>query len=82
MLKLAAAVAGLAIIVSSTAVAAPIPCEEMLQEVRSVQRSTSVDDPQRALIVELIKKGLERCTADDVEHADQFFSEALKIMGK
>jgi hypothetical protein len=65
-----------------TASAGAVPCETMLQELRSVQRSTSLDDPKRIAILELIMKGLERCTADDDRRADQFFSEALKLMQK
>ena len=65
-----------------TASAGAVPCETMLQELRSVQSSTSLDDPKRIAILELIMKGLERCTADDDRRADQFFSEALKLMQK
>jgi hypothetical protein len=65
-----------------TAFADAIPCETMLQELRSVQRSTSMDDPKRIAVLELIMKGLERCTADDDRAADQFFSQALKLMQK
>jgi hypothetical protein len=65
-----------------TASAGAVPCETMLQELRSVQRSASLDDPKRIAILELIVKGLERCTADDDRAADQFFSQALKLMQK
>jgi hypothetical protein len=65
-----------------TAFAGAIPCETMLQKLRSVQRSASLDDPKRNAVVELIMKGLERCTADDDRAADQFFSQALKLMQK
>jgi type IV secretory pathway VirB2 component (pilin) len=65
-----------------SAFAGAVPCETMLQELRSVQSSTSLDDAKRIAILELIMKGLERCTADDDRRADQFFSEALKLMQK
>jgi hypothetical protein len=65
-----------------TASAGAVPCETMLQELRSVQRSTLLDDPKRMAILELIMKGLERCTADDDDVPISSFSEALKLMQK
>jgi hypothetical protein len=54
----------------------------MFQIVRSVQNSSAIDGDKRAQVTKLIRKGLERCAADDEVHADLFFSQALQIMGK
>ena len=66
----------------STAQAASIPCEEMLKQLRSAQSTTKPSDADQAKINELMNKGIERCNADDDKRADDFFAQAMAIMGK
>jgi hypothetical protein len=72
------------IVVASTAFAAtaPVPCEKMLSDVRAAVKNAKLDDPDQGKVEELEQKGIERCSADDDSHADAFFAEALKIIGK
>jgi hypothetical protein len=72
------------IVVASTALAAtaPVPCEKMLSDVRAAMKNAKLDDPDQGKVEELEQKGIERCSADDDSHADTFFAEALKIIGK
>jgi len=59
-----------------------VPCEDMLKNVQEALATASLSDADKAKETELENKGIERCAADDDEHADAFFTEALKIMGK
>lgn len=60
----------------------PVPCEKMLDDVRTALRSANLSDADRSKVAELESKGIERCNADDDTHSDEFFAQALKIMGK
>ncbi len=66
----------------NAAQAASIPCEEMLKQLRSAQSTTKPSDADQAKINELMNKGIERCNADDDKRADDFFAQAMAIMGK
>ena len=59
-----------------------IPCERMVETVKAAQHSAPMSETEREKVNDLLMKGLERCTAEDDVHADQYFSQALKIMGK
>ena len=59
----------------------PVPCEDLLRQLRTAKAKTPLDDARRAKLAELESKGIERCNADDDAHADVSFREALKLMG-
>jgi hypothetical protein len=62
--------------------ATPAPCENMLEQVRSALAAAKLSDAEKAKVVDLQSKGVERCKADDDAHADEFFTQALKALGK
>ncbi|MFJ6322127.1 MULTISPECIES: hypothetical protein [unclassified Rhizobium] len=62
--------------------AANVPCEEMLKQLRTAEVSAKPTDADKARISDLEAKGIERCNADDDKRADEFFTQALKILGK
>ncbi len=60
-----------------------VPCEDMLQTVKdTVAAATKLSDADKAKVVELQQKGLDRCKADDDANADKLFGEAMKLLGK
>lgn len=60
----------------------PLPCEDMLAQYRAEQGKGAVlDDANKAKVAELEAKGLERCNADDDKRADDFFAQAIQLMG-
>lgn len=77
-----ATVAVVTIAASAAQAAGPAPCEDMLKEVRATAMATKLSDADRAKVTALQDKGIERCNADDDKRADDFFSQALKLMGK
>ena len=85
MKKLVLAVALGAISVAapiSSAFAAVTSCETMLKDLRAAEASAKPSDSDKAKISDLEAKGLERCNADDDKRADDFFAQAMKILGK
>ena len=62
--------------------AAPAPCEDMLGQLRAALATATPNDADKAAIADLQAKGIERCNADDDKRADDFFAQALKILGK
>jgi hypothetical protein len=62
--------------------AAIVPCEDMLNDVRTTQAAAKLSDADAAKVKALEDKGIERCNADDDKRADDFFTQALKLMGK
>jgi hypothetical protein len=75
-------VVGFVATVSSQGFSDSTVCEKMFQKVRTVQNSAAIDGDKRVQVMNLIKKGLERCAAEDEVHAHLFFSQALQIMAK
>lgn len=67
---------------AAQAVADDVPCENMLADLRAAIDSTTLSDADAAKVKQLEDKGIERCNADDDKHADEFFVQALKILGK
>jgi len=59
----------------------PVPCEVALEEVRRVSAATPPAAADQAKFDELQSKGTERCNADDDKRADNFFGEALALLG-
>lgn len=66
----------------ATAVAANVPCEEMLKDLRAAEATATLTAEQKSQITDLETKGIEPCNADDDKRADAFFAEAMAIMGK
>ena len=66
----------------NAALAAPVPCEEALKELRAAEAAAKPSDADKVKISDLEAKGVERCNADDDKRADEFFSQAMKILGK
>jgi hypothetical protein len=66
----------------ASAFAAQTPCEDMLKTVRAAEKATTLKAADKTKVSELETKGVERCNADDDKRADDFFAQALKIMGK
>lgn len=67
---------------SAAYAAKPVPCEQMLTDLRTSISSAHLGDADMAKVKELEKTGIERCSADDDVHADAIFVEALKILSK
>lgn len=81
---LAAAMSILTVSAISTgsALAANVPCEDMLSQVREAKSSTNLNATDEKKLAELEAKGVERCNADDDKRADEFFGQALKLLGR
>lgn len=69
-------------VTSDSFAASPVPCEDMLNQVRAAEATATLTDADKTKVSELETKGVERCTADDDKRADEFFAQALKLMGK
>lgn len=65
-----------------SAAAEDVACEDMLKDLRAAEEGAQLSAADAAKVKELEEKGIERCTADDDAHADEFFAQALKILGK
>lgn len=68
--------------VSSNAFAATVPCEDALKTLRDTEAAAKPNVTIAAQIKVLEDKGVERCNADDDKRADDFFADAMKLMGK
>jgi hypothetical protein len=66
----------------ASALAAPTSCEDMLNTVKTALQSTTLSDADNAKVADLENRGIERCKADDDARADDFFAQALALMGK
>ena len=62
--------------------AAPAPCEDMLNNVKTALQGATLSDADKTKVTDLENKGIERCKADDDARADEFFAQALALMGK
>jgi hypothetical protein len=58
----------------------PLPCEDMLGQVRDARGAATATDP--AALDDLVAKATERCNADDDRNADGFSAAALKLLGQ
>ncbi len=79
----------LAFAFAATAIAAPLasavaapPCETALKDLRAAEAKATLDDAAKNKVSELETKGIERCNADDDKRADDFFAQAMKVVGK
>lgn len=84
--RAALATAAVGLVLVSTlplvATAATMPCEDMLKDLRDAEASVSADGATKDKVAALEAKGIERCNADDDARADDFFAQALKLLGK
>ncbi|MGX8011131.1 hypothetical protein ACVDG8_020290 [Mesorhizobium sp. ORM8.1] len=64
------------------ALAAPVPCETALKDLRAAEAKATLNDADKNKVSELETKGIERCNADDDKRADDFFAQGMKIFGK
>ena len=58
------------------------PCEDVLKEMRTTKASATLAPDVKSKVDALETKAVERCNADDDKRADDFFAQAMKIMGK
>lgn len=58
----------------------PVPCEDMLNQLRAAPASS--DAAVAAKVADLQAKGTERCNADDDRRADDFFAQGLALLAK
>ncbi len=65
-----------------SAFAAATPCENTLKELRAEEASDKVSDADKKKVSDLEAKGIERCNADDDKRANDFFAQAMKVLGK
>jgi hypothetical protein len=80
-----AALALAAVVVASplsSAFAASTPCETTLKNLRAAEATAKLSDDDKNKVSELETKGIERCNADDDKRANEFFDQALKVVGK
>lgn len=66
----------------SSASAAQVPCETALKDLRAAEAKAKLSEADKNKVSELETKGVERCNADDDKRADDFFAQAMKIVGK
>jgi hypothetical protein len=59
----------------------PVPCEDLLKQLRAAEAAHPAADPAKTKVAELENKGIERCNADDDKRADAFFADAIKLIG-
>lgn len=57
-----------------------LPCEDMIKAVKAAITTAKLSDADKATVADLQTKSLERCNADDDQHADQFSAQALALM--
>lgn len=69
----AQSVAGIAV---TDAAGHPLPCEDMIAQVRTALAGA----PPSAAVADLQARALERCNADDDTHADAFSAQALSLI--
>jgi len=80
----------LAIALGTLAVSSPIspvfaataPCEETLKALRAAEAGAKLSADDKTKVSDLETKGIERCNADDDKRADDFFAQAMQVMGK
>lgn len=70
------------LVTSQSFAAGPVPCEDMLKDVRAAKATANLNEADKAAVAQFEAKGVERCNADDDKRADEFFAQALKLMGK
>ncbi|MER8677699.1 hypothetical protein NKI46_22715 [Mesorhizobium sp. M0615] len=85
MKKLALAFSLCAIAIANpvfSAASAATLCEDALKDLRAAEALAALSAADKTKVSDLEAKGVERCNADDDKRADDFFAQAMKIMGK
>ena len=62
--------------------ATTVPCEDMLNDLRTAVTGAKLSDSDAAKVQALQDKGIERCNADDDKRADEFFTQAMALVKK
>ncbi|MEW6630069.1 MAG: hypothetical protein AB1440_04300 [Pseudomonadota bacterium] len=62
--------------------AASTPCETTLKDLRAAEAAAKLSDADKNKVSDLETKGIERCNADDDKRANEFFAQAMKVLGK
>lgn len=72
------AVTGLA---AGHASAAPVACEDLKAKLETAMQTAKPADADKAKFDDLKARGDERCTAEDDRRADDFYTQALALLG-
>ena len=67
-------------IVVTDAAGHALPCEVMLDQLRTALKDTAIPDADRTTVTALQAKATERCNADDDTRADAFSAQALAAL--
>ncbi|MCX5579628.1 hypothetical protein [Kaistia terrae] len=83
-LAIAAIVFGAALLAAplTASAAAAVPCEDMLAQLRAAKAGVALSAADQAKLDGFEAKGIERCNADDDKRADDFFKQAMALLGK
>lgn len=60
----------------------PVPCEKMLEQLRTEEKTAGPSSADKAQYDVTKQKGIDRCKADDDAGADALFAEALALLKK
>lgn len=60
----------------------PIPCEELINQLKAALAKPGVDTGKAEKANGLLSKALERCNADDDQRADAFSAQGLSLLAK
>jgi hypothetical protein len=58
----------------------PVPCEDLLGQVKAGLAALAPDAARTAIVTDLIARATERCNADDDRNADAFSAQALAAL--
>jgi hypothetical protein len=59
-----------------------LPCEDMIKAVSGSPAAAKLSGADKSTVEDLKAKALERCNADDDQHANQFSAQALALLAK
>ncbi|MBD1546257.1 hypothetical protein [Roseibium aggregatum] len=68
-------------VASGYAHAAPVPCEDLKAKLESTMATTQPSPADQAKFQDLKARADERCTAEDDRRADDFYTQALALLG-
>ncbi len=67
---------------ASPSLAASPPCEDALKALRAAAARATPGVVDKSKVADLEAKGVERRSADDDKRADDFFAQAMTVVGK
>ncbi len=82
MKKVFISVALLTALAATAASAKTVPCEDNLANLRAAEKSATIAGNIASQVKTLEDKGIERCNADDDKRANDFFLQAMKLIGQ